>query len=690
MTDTTSVGTSSVPDQNTTVTVTNGAPVASVANFLANQKTLDGTPGGFDILDTAANIAASLDKLNGDSKILAIVISDNGNIGAAVQQLTPDQTAIHKLQNANLSPARLAITDTTANIQAGWSTLVADSGEIASITPSNGPIVVSAATFLTDQSALDKIVGGFVVSDTAANVMADLDQLNDPNISAITISDNGQISVSVAQLTTDATAIGDLRNASRSAVPLAVNDTAGAVETGLSTLVADTGEIGSITIAAPNYPVVVSAAEFLADQSALDKIVGGFDVSDDAASLAAALSALNADPGVNAITADSGAGTLSGGAGVNVPNFSESGWATILTISEAVNYAGAFTQGSGSTLSISSADTFSLTGTASLSGATSGAGTLALWGGSATIDKGATISVSNWSISGAGTDVTLDESLNYAGSFSEGAGDTFVLSGGHLLLTGAASFAGGTVDGSQLLETEGTTTVSGLTIGGTVKWENTETVTQSGGSVTIGDASGDNAILDNMSTGTYAIADDSGINRGSSTASNILNAGLIEKMGGTGVSTIVPNVTNNGTIEVTSGTLDFNGRILGTGSDTISGVSTLQLDAQVSATQTVDFTGSGGELELHGPGGVRRLDQRLRHDRSRIERQDRGRRALGLHRLHRERGGHGGNTEFRQRLKHHRPHAPRQLQPRRLPRSDPSEPQHGDNLHRRLWVRFFA
>ena len=74
--------------------------------------------------------------------------------------------------------------------------------------------------------------------------------------------------------------------------------------------------------------------------------------------------------------------------------------------------------------------TLSLTGTASLSGATSGAGTLALAGGSATIDSGATISVSQWSISGAGTDVTLDESLSYAGSFSEGAGDTFVLSGG--------------------------------------------------------------------------------------------------------------------------------------------------------------------------------------------------------------------------------------------------------------------
>ena len=122
-------------------------------------------------------------------------------------------------------------------------------------------------------------------------------------------------------------------------------------------------------------------------------------------------------------------------------------------------------------------------------------------------------------ISGAGTDVTLGENLTYAGSFSEAAGDTFVLSGGNLLLNGADTVSGGTVAGSNLLETEGTTTVSGLTIGGTVDWENTKTVTQSGGTVTIGDSSGDKAFLDNTSTGTYDIADNSGINQGSSAAS---------------------------------------------------------------------------------------------------------------------------------------------------------------------------
>jgi hypothetical protein len=223
---------------------------------------------------------------------------------------------------------------------------------------------------------------------------------------------------------------------------------------------------------------------------------------------------------------------------------------------------------------------------------------------STTIGGGAKLLVSNWSISGAGTDVTLGENLTYAHSFSEGAGDTLVLSGGHLPLTGADTFAGGTVDGSKLLEAKGTTTVSGLTIGGTVEWENTTTVTQSG-TVTIGDANGHKAFLDNTSTGTYDITANSGINQGSSTASNIVNAGLFEETGGTSTSTIAPAVTNTGTIDVTAATPDFKGAVTGTGTDTISGASTLEFDSAVSSSTTVGsqnigFTG-GGTLDLTDP-----------------------------------------------------------------------------------------
>jgi hypothetical protein len=523
LTDTTSLGTSK-SNAKTTVAVTNGQPVAvSVSYYLANQATLDQqNPDGYDILDTAANITANLNQLN-DPDILAIEVSDNGNVGVSIQQLTSDATTIGKLKNANLSPALLAINDTAADVQAGLSTLAKDASEIASITASGGSVFVSASSFPVYQPALDKIVTGFSIADTAAHITEDLGQLNDPKVSAIKIQDNGQISASVAQLTADATAIGKLENANGSAVLLAINDTAGDVQTGLSTLVQDTGEIGSITT---SYgPIVVSAATFLADQSTLDKIVGGFDVADSAANLVADLSTLNADSNVDAITADIGAATLSGA--VNAPNFSESSW---------------------------------------------------------------------------GTSLTLDENLTYAGSFSEGAGDTFVLSGGYLLLSGAATFSGGTVDGSNILSTTGTTTVSGLTIGGTVEWQNSGALSERGGSATIGDAHGDTAILDNTAKATYDILDDSGIDQGSSTASDIQNAGLLEKTGGMGVSTIAPSVDNGGMIEVTSGMLDFEEEISGTGSDAISGAATLEFDATVSAGQTVYFTGSGGELALHKPG----------------------------------------------------------------------------------------
>ena len=54
-----------------------------------------------------------------------------------------------------------------------------------------------------------------MVSDTAADITAGLNGLNGSNIASITISDNGAIGVSVAQLTSDTAAIGKLANAER-------------------------------------------------------------------------------------------------------------------------------------------------------------------------------------------------------------------------------------------------------------------------------------------------------------------------------------------------------------------------------------------------------------------------------------------------------------------------------------------
>jgi len=64
-----------------------------------------------------------------------------------------------------------------------------------------------------------------------------------------------------------------------------------------------------------------------------------------------------------------------------------------------------------------------------------------------------------------------DENLTYAETFSAGSGATLNLSGGNLSLTGVDDFAGATTSGSHILYAEGTTTVSGLTIGGTTTFQ---------------------------------------------------------------------------------------------------------------------------------------------------------------------------------------------------------------------------
>ena len=281
----------------TSITATGGPVAVTVSTFSADQSTLDKIVGGFDVSDTATNISADLNALD-DGNINSITISDNGDVGASAAQLTSNSTAISKLVNANGTPYQLAIAETAANIEAGVATLEAD-GDIASITATGGPVVVSVSTFSSDQSALNTIVGGFDVSDTATNISASLNALDDANINSITISDNGDVGASVAQLTSDATTIGKLVSANATPCQLAITDTATNVLSGLATVEADVAHIASI--AASGGPVVVTVSTFSADQAALDKIVGGFAISDTAANISANHNSLN-DPQINSIT----------------------------------------------------------------------------------------------------------------------------------------------------------------------------------------------------------------------------------------------------------------------------------------------------------------------------------------------------------------------------------------------------
>lgn len=246
-------------------------------------------------------------------------------------------------------------------------------------------------------------------------------------------------------------------------------------------------------------------------------------------------------------------------------------------------------------------------GATTIAGKVGGAGTLELGGGSTTLDSGAKLPVAHWTVSGSGTSVTLDENLTYTGAFSAGGDATLDLSGGALTLTGTDSFAGATLSGSHNLNAKGTTAVSDLTIGGTTAFNDTNAVTESGGSATVGDAAGDVAKLTIAAGAAWDILDDSGIGLGASTSSSISNSGLFEKTLGAGTSAIAPKFVNDATALVTTGTLDFEKAVTGTGTDTMFGGTTLEFDSAVSSSakvgaQNIGFSG-GGTLDLTDPKG---------------------------------------------------------------------------------------
>ncbi len=110
-----------------------------------------------------------------------------------------------------------------------------------------------------------------------------------------------------------------------------------------------------------------------------------------------------------------------------------------------------------------------------------------------------------------------------------------------------------------------------------------------GGSLTVGGTLG-------IDTGTYNLMG------GTLTAAHIRiqHGGLLE-----GSGTIGATVTNNGVIEVSSGTLDFEKQVNSSpskrGTDEVSGGALLEFNKKVFSDQHIDFGAGGGRLGLFDP-----------------------------------------------------------------------------------------
>ncbi|MEZ4855247.1 MAG: T9SS type A sorting domain-containing protein [Gelidibacter sp.] len=104
-----------------------------------------------------------------------------------------------------------------------------------------------------------------------------------------------------------------------------------------------------------------------------------------------------------------------------------------------------------------------------------------------------------------------------------------------------------------------------------------------------------NAIIDNQASGVIDFQSDTILTYSGSEAFSINNAGLIQKTGGTGVSYIYPPVTNSGTINASSGELEF---VDGFGlNNTVDGI--IKGTATIDIPAAANFTNDG----IFAPGG---------------------------------------------------------------------------------------
>jgi hypothetical protein len=133
-------------------------------------------------------------------------------------------------------------------------------GQIASIAASNGLVVVSTSTFLADRSTLDKIIGGFDISDTASDVVQNLDALNaDGHVTSIALTDVGvpTLTLSIEEALSDTRALSVITSTHTTAVA----DTAADIELISSTQAGALKADGYTSIAATSGPVAMTIAE---------------------------------------------------------------------------------------------------------------------------------------------------------------------------------------------------------------------------------------------------------------------------------------------------------------------------------------------------------------------------------------------------------------------------------------------
>lgn len=277
----------------TGITATDGPVTVSAADFAAGRPALDKIAGGFTVTDGAGAIAAALDSLAGDSGVNRISLT-RGTLAVSVATLMADRAALDVVDGG------FVVSDSAQAIAASLPFLGSDP-PITAIQSTNGSVGVSAGTCAAQRNVLDLITSGVTVTDTATALQASLDAIaTDAKITSLVVT-TGLVTVSTARFASVQSALDRIVGG------FAAQDRAAAILSAIDALAAD-GNIASIT--ATGGTVDVSAATFAADRAALDKITGGFTVTDTAAHLAGIAALIGGDTSVTAVTTIGSGGGL--------------------------------------------------------------------------------------------------------------------------------------------------------------------------------------------------------------------------------------------------------------------------------------------------------------------------------------------------------------------------------------------
>ena len=152
----------------TRINVTSGVAKVSTATFAQDKAALDKIVGGFQVYGTAAQVTAKLDALEKDASHIKSVLIDSGKAKVSTSSFAAEKIVLNKIVGG------FEVFGAATSVKAKLGSLLGNSKKISSVAVTKGKIAVAGSTFAKDKTILDKVIGGFSIQNSAADLKGKL------------------------------------------------------------------------------------------------------------------------------------------------------------------------------------------------------------------------------------------------------------------------------------------------------------------------------------------------------------------------------------------------------------------------------------------------------------------------------------------------------------------------------------